>query len=94
MTSIPLLLLLAVAALAAAAAAQAPAPAPGLKVTLSQNGITYGKDWAINKFLPSLQNLHAPDVHGSSGPVPAPPPPPRSICLAPSCVTRRLQVRL
>ena len=79
MTSIPLLLLLAVAALAAAAAAaaaaQAPAPAPGLKVTLSQNGITYGKDWAINKFLPSLQNLHAPDVHGSSGPAPAPPPP-------------------
>jgi hypothetical protein len=59
------LLLLAVATFAAALA-QAPPP-PGLKVTLSQNGITYGKDWAIKKFLPSLQNLHAPDVHGSSG---------------------------
>ena len=75
MASIPLLLLL-LLAVAALAAAAAQAPAPGLKVTLSQNGITYGKDWAINKFLPSLQNLHAPDVHGSSGPGPAPPPPP------------------
>jgi hypothetical protein len=50
--------------IAAAAAAASP---PGLKVTLSQNCISYGKDWAITKLLPSLQNLHAPDVHGKAG---------------------------
>jgi hypothetical protein len=59
------LLALVTAAIIASSAAQA--PPPGLKLTLSQTCLTYGKDWAIAKFLPSLQNLHAPDVHGRAG---------------------------
>jgi hypothetical protein len=59
--------LLALAAAAVVAAAAAPPPPPALKFTLSQSCITYGKDWAISKFLPSLQKLRAPDVHGSTG---------------------------
>ena len=66
MMSIRFVLLLASAAAVTTAIALQPPP-PGLKLTLSQDCITYGKDWAINKLLPSLQNLHAPDVHGSSG---------------------------
>ena len=42
---------------AAAAAAAVTASPPGLKLTLSQNCISYGKDWAIAKLLPSLSSL-------------------------------------
>ncbi len=66
MLSIRFVLLLASAA-AFTTALALQSPPPGLKLTLSQDCIAYGKDWAITKLLPSLQNLHAPDVHGSSG---------------------------
>jgi hypothetical protein len=59
-----LLLLSAIAAIISQVTSQTP---PGLKLTFSQSFIDYGKDWAIRQFLPSLQHLHAPDVHGESG---------------------------
>jgi hypothetical protein len=58
---------LALAAATFIAASAAQATPPGLKLALSQHCLTYGKDWAIAKFLPAVQNLRAPDVHGNSG---------------------------